>query len=518
MENSSFLTPTSTENNPQIPSQLIDPLTLLQDSNKLTYTSASALAAPNGPTTQVNTDGTYTVAGWTWNPSNAVTGGSIISGESAISYFASGFLENEREPFAKQTVGSLLLNQSNSSLILGNSNSRAAIELTWGGRGLANGLGNDFVVYENGDIGAPEGYAVAVRLAGSNTFTAFRYEFYDTFESQLAGNPEPGVLATAFDLSDFGLANGQSIDAIRIINLQPDDLVNGVGQGFLSTSGTSPLDPSTGQPFALGRLDPDITFVAGLYPVEQAGLPNFDIVGTGDFNLDGQSDILWRDQETGRNIVWILNGTNRVSSVELPSVDSNWDIKGTGDFNLDGQTDILWRNETAGENVLWLMNGTQFSSGAELIPVRDLNFDIKGTGDFNGDGQTDILWRNEATGDDVVWFMNNIYFSSGAFLNPNPLNTPNFDIVGTGDFNRDGQSDIIWRNETTGENVVWLMNGVNFVAGVNLPPVASNWVFGGTGQFNGDGETDLLWQDQDTGEIVAWLLNGTQYVAGAFIS
>jgi len=30
-----------------------------------------------------------------------------------------------------------------------------------------------------------------------------------------------------------------------------------------------------------------------------------------------------------------------------------------------------------------------------------------------------------------------------------------------GDFNGDGRADILWRNSSTGENYVWLMNGTH---------------------------------------------------------
>ena len=61
------------------------------------------------------------------------------------------------------------------------------------------------------------------------------------------------------------------------------------------------------------------------------------------------------------------------------------------DFNGDGKTDILWRNESTGQNVVWLMNGTTYSNYAELMQVTDTNWEIVGTGDFNGDGKTDIF-------------------------------------------------------------------------------------------------------------------------------
>ena len=490
------------------------------------YTRASALSSSTATTTAtdspinlVNPDGTYTVAGWTWNPNNAVIDGSIISGSSAISTFPSGFLESEGEPLAKQTVGSLLLNQSNGSLILGNSSSRSQIELTWGGQGLLNSLGNDFVVYENGDINEPEGYAVAVRIAGSDTFTPFRYEFYDTFENQLTGNPQAGVLATAFDLSDFGLANGQFIDAIRIINLQPDDLVNGEGQGFLGTSGVSPLDPTTGQPFAVGRLDPDITFVAGLRDIQVTPPSILKIVATGDFNTDDQPDILLRNQATGENTIWLMDGTNISQVVNITSVsDPDWYIVGTGDFNSDLQTDIVWRNQVTGNNVVWLMNGTEFVQVGNLSPVEDPNWYIVGTGDFNNNGQVDLLWRNKFTGDNAVWQMNGLtdVFDTYIF----PVREPGWNIVGTGDFNGDGRVDILLRDQETGDNPLILMAGLVPAQDIfYLPSVDDlDWQIVGTGDFNGDGQIDIVWENDVTDERVAWLMNGTELAAISFIS
>jgi acetaldehyde dehydrogenase (acetylating) len=34
-----------------------------------------------------------------------------------------------------------------------------------------------------------------------------------------------------------------------------------------------------------------------------------------------------------------------------------------------------------------------------------LPFHIVGSGDFNGDGRTDILWHNETTGETQIWLM-----------------------------------------------------------------------------------------------------------------
>src|SRR5258708_19048992 len=77
------------------------------------------------------------------------------------------------------------------------------------------------------------------------------------------------------------------------------------------------------------------------------------------------------------------------------------------DFNGDGKSDILWHNSATGSNSIWLMNGTTISGGAtNLATVTDLNWRIAGSGDFDGDGKSDILWRHGATGEISIWFMN----------------------------------------------------------------------------------------------------------------
>jgi hypothetical protein len=231
-----------------------------------------------------------------------------------------------------------------------------------------------------------------------------------------------------------------------------------------------------------------------------------------DFNADGQADILWRNKTTGQNVVWFMNGTTYSNYAELMQVtDTNWQIMGTGDFNNDGKTDVLWRNTSTGQNVVWLMDGVNYGGYAWLLEVADLNWEIVGTGDFNGDGKIDILWRNKGTGQNVVWFMDGATMSDWSWILPEVPDT-NWEIVGTGDFNSDGKTDILWRNKSTGQNVVWFMDGVAYGSYAWLLEVTDlNWEIAGTGDFNGDGKTDILWRNKSTGQNVVWLMNGTTY-------
>lgn len=240
----------------------------------------------------------------------------------------------------------------------------------------------------------------------------------------------------------------------------------------------------------------------------------------GDFNRDGKVDLLWRDNITGRNVIWLMDGATVTASVDIaPLIGSGWRIQGTDDFNGDGQTDLLWRDQESGFNAVWLMNGTATISAIAVGATVPGNWRIQGTGDFNTDGQTDIVWRDYTSGINAVWLLNGTTYQSVALL-PSLVGT-NLKIHGVADFNQDGQDDLLWRNSLTGENFVWCMNGTAVASIGWLPSAATNWELQGTRDFDGDGNPDLLWQEQTTGALGVWAMQGLTYdralaiVAGA---
>jgi hypothetical protein len=80
----------------------------------------------------------------------------------------------------------------------------------------------------------------------------------------------------------------------------------------------------------------------------------------------------------------------------------------------------------------------------------------------------------------------------------------------THDFNGDGKSDILWRNTTSGDLGIWLMNGTQTLSPpVDFANAPNSWQVVGTGDFNGDGKSDILWRNGN-GDVGIWLMNGTQ--------
>ena len=132
--------------------------------------------------------------------------------------------------------------------------------------------------------------------------------------------------------------------------------------------------------------------------------------------------------------------------------------------------------------------------------------------DLDVDGDSDVVWRHGTTGQNVVWFMNGLAVSSSGFPPAVPDGT--WKIVNSADFDADGRADLLWRNNVTGQVLVWLMNGVTRLSAGSPSTVADlNWAIRGVGDFDGNGKTDIVWRHAVTGENAIWLMNGTAIAA-----
>ena len=96
-----------------------------------------------------------------------------------------------------------------------------------------------------------------------------------------------------------------------------------------------------------------------------------------------------------------------------------WKAIGTGDFNDDGHSDILFQNMTSGEVSIWEMNGNNVTGGRTVITDPGSSWRAVGTGDFNGDGHSVILFQN-TSGQAAVWEMNGTSLVGGGAVSPNP--------------------------------------------------------------------------------------------------
>jgi hypothetical protein len=209
----------------------------------------------------------------------------------------------------------------------------------------------------------------------------------------------------------------------------------------------------------------------------------WQVAGVGDFNGDGIADVLYRNSSTGQAYLDVMNGTSVTAASGFTSqqvTSPNWQVAATGDFNGDGDADVLWRYDNAanaadplnGAIYEWTMNGTNVT-GSGLISQQpgSLKWDVVGTGDFNGDGDADILFRydNKANSADplngltYIDFMNGANVASGA---PTQWQIDeSWQVASIGDYTGDGKSDILFQQASTGDTYLWTMNGANVASG-----------------------------------------------------
>ena len=251
--------------------------------------------------------------------------------------------------------------------------------------------------------------------------------------------------------------------------------------------------------------------IAGVGPGEA---PVFLVAS--DFNQDRRPDLLWTNTATGQMAMWNLGGGDHGERVlgggylNSPALPAGWRVAGTADIDGDGQTDLFLQSDT-GLLGAWLFDGSTLRSGITLTPgqVGDPNWQIRAVGDLNHDGHPDLIWQYAPTGQVAFWLMNGT--SAIGYIVPN-VTAPggDWEIVGTGDSNRDGERDIFWQQRSTGTLAVWWMNGTSVVDGslLSASPGDPKWRVVGVADLDGDAYSDLIFQHDDTHMTAAWYLSG----------
>lgn len=180
-----------------------------------------------------------------------------------------------------------------------------------------------------------------------------------------------------------------------------------------------------------------------------------------------------------------------------------------GDMTGDQRPDIMWHHEPSGAHQLWQMSGTTRTAVISMPTIPDTAWHLETVADMDGDGFNDLIFRNYSSGRNIIWLFHNTSYIVSVPLQSVDLN---WHIVGAADFNGDGMNDLVWRNFQTGADVVWFMNRTQFAFDSSLPSQDVSWRIEGTGDMTGDGKPDIVWHNHQSGLIRIWQMNGLSFV------
>ncbi len=250
--------------------------------------------------------------------------------------------------------------------------------------------------------------------------------------------------------------------------------------------------------------------------------PIWSVVGIGDVAGDGKADVVFQNTTNGEIYLWNMNGGTIASQGDVTSAGlpvfldpAVWRGLGVRDFDGDGYADILWGGvgTNAGAVYEWSMNGNAIISQGTVASAPTGNFSVLGFGEVNGDGKTDVVWYDAAAGAIEFWFMN------GASRTVKDISfSPSLHIDGVGDFTGDGIADLLGHNAagdfailTLGKNASGV--GTGSVASLNVittidPAV---WSVRQVNDYNGDGKADILFTST-TGDVYVWEMNGASII------
>lgn len=240
-----------------------------------------------------------------------------------------------------------------------------------------------------------------------------------------------------------------------------------------------------------------------------------EILAVEDYDGDGTSDVLWRNEAKSRTTIWLMRNGN-VAWAGLPEESgSGWgELLLSGDFAGDGSLMHLYRTSPGAYRIEQFTTFTSLANAtsATVEFVMDPMWKPLLATDFTNDGKQDLVWENPDTGEVVLWEMQGTetatpYFTAeeGGTLTgkANLVLLPagiDWSVVAAADLNNDQYADFVLRNRNSGELGILYMRSPNSAGGIHFVGTASEDLLA-VGDYDGDAQNDLLIEDMNTGAL-----------------
>jgi hypothetical protein len=128
-----------------------------------------------------------------------------------------------------------------------------------------------------------------------------------------------------------------------------------------------------------------------------------------------------------------MNGTTATTYVtaNVAPPNGDWEVVGTGESNGDGDPDLFWQQRSTGRLAVWRMHSIAFDAGLLLsASPNDARWRVVSVADLDGDAYSDLVFQHTDTRMAAAWYLRDATVRFGATLMPSSVGDPAWRVAG----------------------------------------------------------------------------------------